>query len=661
MTKRTMAQAIAMTLSCLLASPGTAQVLDRTPQMTLNTRRLSVYKPGFLSAPDYRNSTRIGDIIRAGQIYLSLQDAIALALENNLDLDVLRYGVRLAATDTYRATGGGLLRGVQLTVNEAPAGVGGPGSPLITTAATGATPQSNISVNFSDAQFISESTNSLAVNGPFAFANGPGIPLFDPSLSSQLGFLHTESPQASLGTTGTTDFVDTGITGNVNYLQGFSSGATLAAGFSSTYNNQNTIRNLFNPFDTTTIGATLTQPLLRGFGRELNRRYITIAKNSERMTDFVFQQQVISTVDGVVRLYTDLVALNEDLKVKLDTLATAQRLFEDNRNKVDQGTIAPIEATRAQAQVAAAQQDVFNSDGFVRQQELILKNVLFRSGISEPVIRNARIIPTDTLTLEPLPTQTADEFVTQSLANRPEYQAARLQITNAQISLKGTRNGLLPELDFVASVQNNSLAGPFNGNLAPPIPSGPFAGLNGGFGTTLSQLAKFDYPSVTVGVNLTLPVHNRIAQADAARDEIQLRQTEIRMKQLENLIRVEVEDAIIALQRTRSAYEAATESRKLQEQSLDIEQQKFAVGLSTNFLVIQYQSYVAQARSTEVAALDVYVKAKAQLERAIGATLTVHNVSIDEAFKGQVSRASTLPATLPPPPPSVGVPAIPRQ
>lgn len=648
MKKRSMARAVAIALSCLAARSGSAQVTDRAPQMKLNTRRFEVYKPGSLSQPDYANSGRLGDLIRAGQIYLSLQDAIALALENNLDLELLRYGVRLAATDTYRATGGGTLRGVQLTVNETAPGVGGPGSPLLTTAATGVTPQSNVSVNFSDSQFINSSIDNLAVNGSFAFAAGPAIPLFDPQLSAQILYQRADLPQTSLSASGTTDFVATTLSGSATFLQGFASGATLSAGYQSSYNNQTTVKNLFNPYDTATAGATLTQPLLRGFGRDLNRRFITIAKNSERISDYVFEQQVISTVNGVIRLYTDLVALNEDLKVKQQTLATAQRLFEDNRNKVEQGTIAPIEATRAAAQVAAARQDVINADGFVQQQELILKNVLTRGGVSEAPVHNARIVPTDALALDPLPTQEASDFVALALANRPEFQAAKLQVDNAQISLKGTQNALRPELDLVGSVQNNGLAGPGNPNLTPAAPAGAYTGLGGGYGSAVAQLFRYDYPTVSVGLNLTVPLHNRVAQADAARDEIQLRQTEIRRKQLENQIRVEVEDAVIALQRTRAAYEAAVETTRLQQQSLEIEQEKFSVGLSTNFLVIQYQSYVAQARSTEVAALDAYVKAKAQLERAAGLTLSKHNISIDEAFRGRVSRASALPASAPP-------------
>jgi outer membrane protein len=228
--------------------------------------------------------------------------------------------------------------------------------------------------------------------------------------------------------------------------------------------------------------------------------------------------------------------------------------------------------------------------------------------------------------------------VSQALTDRPEYQAAKLQLTNSQISLKGTKNELLPEIDVVGSFQSAGIAGQYNSASAAGT---AYPGVGGNYGTVLDQIVKGTYPTYSVGINLTLPVRNRIAQADVARDVLQVRQTEVRLKQLENQIRAEVEDALIALQRTRAAYTAATQTSRLQEQSLEIEQEKFDVGLSTNFLVIQYQGYVAQARSTEVAALDAYAKAKTQYERSVGLTLNNHNVSIDEAFKGVVQRVSS--------------------
>lgn len=635
-----------LTLSAQQAPPANDNA-TREPRVTYQPGLRGAYKASSVSDTDYRNSNRSQSLIRAGQLYLSLQDAIALALENNLDLELERYGISLAATETLRARGGGTLRGIPLSVNETPAGIGGPGSPLITTAATGVTPQTSIPVNITDSQLIQEGQGNLGVTGAFPFAAGPAIPMFDPALQGTFLAQHQTIPQTNLLTTGTDNLTQNVVTGNAGYLQGFSPGTQLNAAFQNAYTNTNSQRSLYSPFYSPTLGVTVTQPLLRGFGVDLNRRFIKIAKNSEKITDYVFRQQAISTISGVIRLYDDLVSLNEDYRDKQLTLSTAQRLVEDNQNKVDQGTLAPIELKRAQAQAAASRQDVITAEGYVRQQELILKNVIFRSGVSDPSIRDVRIIPTDTIQVEDVPITSPQELVRQALENRPEYQAAKLQIVNAAISLKGTKNSLLPQLDLVANAQNTGLAGSYNNQF---VPSGTAAVPNpipnlGGYGTALEQVLARDYPTYSIGINLNLPIRNRIAQADVARDELQVRQTEVRVKQLENQIRLEVEDAVIALQRTRSALDAAAEVRKLQEESLSIEQEKFAVGLSTNFLVIQYQSLLAQARSAEVSARSAYVKAKVQLERSLGRTLENNNVQIDEAIRGQVSRP---PSTLPP-------------
>ena len=437
----------------------------RIPAVDYGIGYIGDYKPGSVSAFDPANSPRIHDLIRAGIIYLSLQDAIALALENNLDLQWQRYTVKIAATDTLRARGGGLLRGIQLVANEPPAGLGGPGEPLLNSAATGSTPQSSIQANVSDTAFIVESQDNLNTTGPIAYALGPAIPQFDPSLNAQFLAQHATTPENSTVITGTPALVSNTVSENAGYTQGFSPGTTVTAGWQNLRTDANSVRNLLNPYYNSTLGVTVTQPLLRGFGIELNRRFIRIGKLTEELSDHVFRYQASITVGGVIRLYTDLVSLSEDLKVKEETLNTAQRLAEDNRNKVDQGTLAPVELT--------------------------------------------------------------------------------------------------------------------------------------------------------------------------------LRQTQVRTKQLENSVRVQVEDALIALQRTKSAYEAASETRKLQEQSLEIEQERFNVGLSTNFLVIQYQSYVAQARSSEVAALGAYAKARTQLDSAMGIILRANGVTLPVALQGSVARTST--------------------
>lgn len=663
-----MARAIAGTLACMLVSPLGAQEQQfpplsagpstaplpesggRIPEVTYSSGFISAYKRGSVSLLDTRNSRRIHDLIRAGIIYLSLQDAIALTLENNLDLEFQRDTVKIASMDALRAKGGGLTRGLILSANEPPAGLGGPGEPLLNSAATGATPQTTIQANVTDAQFIGESPDNLSTLGTVPFAVGPPIPQFDPALTGQFLAQHATTPENSLVITGTPSLVSNTVTDNFGYTQGFSPGTQVTAGFDNLRTDQNSVRNLLNPYFNSSLGVTVTQPLLRGFGVELNRRFIRIGQREEELSDHVFRYQASVTVGGVVRLYIDLVSLNEDLKVKEETLATAQRLVEDNSNKVEQGTLAPVELTRAQAQVAAARQDLVNSEGFVRQQELILKSVLVRDLGSDREVNDARIVPTDPLTVAPAPEQSQDELVQIALKFRPDYLAAGSQLNIAQISLKGTRNALLPELDLVGNVSNSGLAGapnPTFSNITATGSPGGVLGYDAGYGSSLAQILRRDYPTYSIGLNLTLPIRNRQAQADVARDELMLRQTQVRTKQLENTIRVQVEDALIALQRTKNAYAAASESRKLQEQSLEIEQERFNVGLSTNFLVIQYQSYVAQARSSEVAALGAYAKARTQLDSVMGIVLRANNVTLATAYKGEVSRTS-VPAVLPP-------------
>jgi outer membrane protein TolC len=163
----------------------------------------------------------------------------------------------------------------------------------------------------------------------------------------------------------------------------------------------------------------------------------------------------------------------------------------------------------------------------------------------------------------------------------------------------------------------------------------------GGYGTALGQVFKNNFPTYSVGLQLTLPVRNRVAQADAVRDQLQLRQTQVRRQQFEDQVRLEVADAYVAMQQAQAAYQAAVQSRILQEQSVDVEQATFDVGLATNYLVIQYQTLLAQARSTEVAAKGSYAKAKVALDRATASTLEVNQVSIQDVQNGRVSRSST--------------------
>jgi len=222
------------------------------------------------------------------------------------------------------------------------------------------------------------------------------------------------------------------------------------------------------------------------------------------------------------------------------------------------------------------------------------------------------------------------------LRNRPDLAQSAIQVENSRINLKGSLNALRPELDLVGTMQNGGLSGNLNPSGAALTPGAAL--YPGGYGTTIGQIFKNNFPTHSVGLQLTLPVRNRIAQADAVRDELQVRQSQLRRQQFEDQVRLEVADAYVALGQARAAYEAAVQSRILQEQSVTVEQKTFEVGLATNYSVIQYQTYLAQAQSTEVAAKGAYAKAKLALDRATASTLEVNQVSIQEARNGHVSR-----------------------
>jgi outer membrane protein len=580
---------------------------------------------------DMTNSSRLDQVLRAGNIYLSLSDAIALAIENNLDIELERYNLPAAESELLRAKGGGLLRGLSYNLAEAPVGVGGPASPLVTSAASSTISVGSVPTNPSELGVLAEQQTNLSILGTIPLSNGPAIPQFDPALTAQVNWLHQTTPQTNPFVAGNTALISNTTLANVGYSQAFGPGTQLNVAFDNTRQTLNSIRTDYSPATTSSFGFTVTQPLARGFGLAVNRRFIRIAKNERKIADLLLRQQLIATVYGVVRLYTDLVALFEDVKVKQDTLNAAEKLYSDTKAQVEEGTQAQIELTRANAQVFSIRQDLINARGLLEEQEAIVKSVITRRSASQPEVLNARIVPTDFLSMpEKDEARPLQDLLAEAFASRPDLRQAGVQIENSQISLQGSRSGLLPELDLVGVAQNSALAGQQN-------PIGPAADPSfiGGYGSALEQLATRKYPTYGIGLQLTLPLRNRIAQADVARDEIQVRQFEIRMQQLRNQAQLEVADALVAMRKARSSYEAAMQTQALQQESLEAEQAKFEVGASTSFFIIQYESYLAQARSTVVVAKGAYLKARAALERAVGSILDEHHVAIDQAIRGR--------------------------
>jgi outer membrane protein TolC len=612
----------------LAAGPGFAQQL---PPVVVPGNSVTVAPFAGRSRPlSFDNSGRIRGLIRAGSLYLSLSDALSLAIENNLDVELQRYTLPQGDTEMLRARGGGITRGLNYTLLEVPTGVGGPLSPLVVSRATGnATNGTSVTSNALELGVLSEPVDNYSMQGTISQSIGTAVPIFDPALVGVLNWSHQTTPEPNLSY-GTPALVSSGFIANAGIQQGFASGGQASVNFNNQHQSLNALNNVYNPYTGSSLGLTFTQPLMRGFGFSLNRRFIRIAGNEQRITSLLFQQQLIATTYGVIRLYTDFVALYEDVKVKEETVRLANKLLADTQAQVEEGTLAQVELARANAQVFSTEQDLINARGLLEEQESILKHVLTRNEDAE--LRGIHVIPTDTLTIpdkdEVRPIQ---DLVNEALANRPDLGQAQLQVENSIIGLEGARSLTRPEVDLVGIMQNNGLAGPTTGFLPSVNPQ-----LAGSYGGVLGQILARNYPTYGVGVQVTLPIHNRIAEADLARDEIQVKQSQIRVKQLQNQAQLEVEDALIAMRRARGSYDAAVQARKFQQESLEAEQAKFEVGASTAFFVIQYESMLAQARSTEVAAKSSYVKARAALTRATGTILDANNISIDAAIKGQL-------------------------
>jgi outer membrane protein len=345
----------------------------------------------------------------------------------------------------------------------------------------------------------------------------------------------------------------------------------------------------------------------------------------------------------VVNLYSDLVSFNEDVKVRKQAVALAEKLYNDNKKQVEIGTLAPISIVQAEAEVARSQQELTNAETQVLQQETILKNALSKTGVMSPSLADARVVPTDRLSIPDVEAiRPIQDLVAAAIERRPELAQTRYAVENAKISLDGSKNLLLPRLDLVATAQNNGLAGQVNALPLPDTGTGFTRSANpvflGNIGSVWSQIFSRNYPDYSIGFQLTVPIRNRAAQADVIRDQLSLRQAELRQRQELNQIRVDVQNALIGLQQSRARFQAAQKSRILQEQNLDAEQKKNALGASTIFFVIQAQRDLAQAQASEVSALSSYNRARVSLNRATGDILEVHNVNIDEAFAGRVSR-----------------------
>ena len=571
------------------------------------------------------NSSRLDRLLRAGNLYLSLQDAVALTLENNIDIEIQRYGFDLADTDLFRAKATGTINGVS-TVPSSPASTTGTTNFL---ASSGALPTADAEPNLIPLN-----------NAPVSLLSG--LNGYDPLLQGTVLFGHQTTPEQNTTTTGTTSLVSANKTANFALTQNFLSGTSATLTYSNLNQDQNSLRNLVNPYTTSSIDLTITQHLLQGRGWAMNNRPIRIAKNNLKVTDLVFEQQVINSVANVVQLYWTLVSAIENAEVAQEAVKYSQRLMEDNQKQVAVGTLAPVEVTRARAELAADNGALITAQTTVLQQETILKTALSRNGVGSPELASAHVVPTDRIRIPDVePVEPMQDLMERAFAQRPEVRQARIQIDSSRINIEGARANMMPQVDAVADLRNNALSGLPNLNgvgVAPPA-------LVGGYSSALSQLFFRDFPNYSIGVTMTIPLRNRAAEANMATAQVNLRMQQQSVQRLENLIRLDVQNALIAVQQARVKHDIAAEQVTLEEELLDAENKKLSIGTSTPQLVILVQRDLANAQLAEVQALTAYGLAKVQLDQSVGSLLANNRVEIEEAKTGRVSRPpSPIPA-----------------
>ncbi|HEY3441765.1 MAG TPA: TolC family protein [Paludibaculum sp.] len=622
MSRLTVRQSLAIVLSATFSlSPALAQNASIEPirptAFVLQRPYMAVEVPPARLA----DSQRLGGLLKAGKLYLTADDAVALALENNIDIEVSRYSPISAIWRLTRAEAGGALPGVPSGSQQASSVASGQGV-----------------LGSQQAAGVGGGGGGAGGGGNGGNASisqvGPVTQNLDPTIRGSVGYSHRSVPQPNNVQSATPVLVQDSRFYNASIQQGFLTGGTATVTYNQNYLKENSPTNVLNPSVAPRLQLSFQHNLLRGFGVAVNARNITVAKNNLKTTDLNFRTQVIATVVRTLNAYYALVASHEDLKSKQAAYDAAAQLLKDSKRQVEIGTMAGADLIKIEAQVATARLNFVNTDTTLQQQELTLKSLLSRTGISDPLLAVARIVPLDRIVMPE-----KDEFpalpamVETALANRADLAAQRANIVNSELSTLGTKSGIKPTVVAFGNATNAGLAG--TGvqvpGLAPPNPY-----FVGGLGTALGQVFRRNFPSQSIGIFAQAPIGNRQAQSDLAIDQLQLRQTELSVAKDVKQTQVDVLNAVVSLQQARARYESAVKNRILAEQLLKAEQRKFSLGASTPYEVIQQQRDLTTAQSNEVATLVTHSNARIRLDQTLGTILETNHISLADVLKGQM-------------------------
>jgi outer membrane protein len=592
------------------------------------------YMPTTVAKASFTNSVRLTDLVKNGKIYLSLSDALALAIENNYDIAISRYYMDKADLDILRANAGQLLSGSGATVNSFTQGG------YVSTSGAGGGPGTTTGG-------AASGTAGLTLTASGA---GPTPENRDPSLTAAIQLQRQESPQT--GPFSPRAFNNTDQY-NFTYNQGFVTGTSLAVTFNNNRVTTTSPFSSYSPALNSSFQATVTQHLLYGAGIFVNKRFVYQAENNRRITDSTFRQQILSTVNQVENIYWGLVNAYEDVQAKERALEQTTKVAGDNRKQLEIGTMAPLDVLNADQAVASDKQALISSQSTLNFQQQIIKQAIARN-LNDPALVAAAVIPTDRVSLEELPEekQPIDDLVQEAFKQSPVLEQAALALKNDEISLKGARNGLLPTLDVVGFYGASATGGAqspdcltFGGTGFISCPPNTVPTL--GYGDTLNNLVNSSSPNKGVGFNVTIPIRNRPAQAQQAQALIEYRQAELRLEQIYTQTRIGVVNAMFALTNDRALVQASIAAKDYAEQNLDAEQKKLHLGASTTALVLQQQRSLASAENSLLQANATYAKDRAGLYQTLASTLQHYGINLTDAATGNVTAAPVIPGLTP--------------
>ena len=583
------------------------------------------YLPSPMPPLDMSNSPLLYRLMRSGTLYLSLQDAIALAIENNLDIANFRYNFPVANTDILRTEAGGTTMGVDTNITQSTQG------------------------GFSSSGGTSTSTGlNAAGNGGIvssALGEGTYVNGYDPVLSFSGDVDHTVAIQENPFQAGVPILKDNTIVAQANYWQAFPLGTTLSVNYYGQRLTSNSPYYAVNPSLYAQFKVTITQPLLQGFGLATNERYIHLAQRNLKITGLAFRAQVIATITQVENLYWDLVNTWEDVQIKQQSLAFARKTLSDDQEQLKLNAVPALQVMKDQAAVATAEGNLTVARASLRLNELLMKNVLTRTDV--PALDSMPVVPVDRFgPSDPNTSLSVSQLITEAEKNRPEAAIYREQAEIQRGNLKSVKTILLPQLNMYGMYAGAGNAGPRNPYCSLG-PSNCSTGLPEGFPGMFTNTFNYSSPEYQVGVTLNINLRNRQAKAAQFRAALQYRQSQITYEEQQKTIRFDVRNAQFALEQARARVEAAEKGRDLSKRIFEITKQEQKLGAKSSYETLAAENDLAQAESTLDTAEAAYQKQEVALDQATGITLQRMHVSIDNAKSGIVPTPPPTPNTPP--------------